>query len=99
MNPRYVRILLTLGAFLAGLVFCFGVVLLINGRVSTPGGQQTAAIGGPFSLTGPGGGTVNEQDFHGRPLLGVFGFTHLPDVCPAALFEISEILPGVWPRP
>jgi len=97
MNPRYVRILLTLGAFLAGLVFCFGVVLLINGRVSTPGGQQTAAIGGPFSLTDQDGRTVTEQDFHGRPFLVFFGFTHCPDVCPTALFEISEIMRVLGP--
>ena len=29
MSPRNIRLLLVLGAFCAGLVFCFGVVLLV----------------------------------------------------------------------
>ena len=49
MSTRSVRILLASGAFLAGLVLCFAVVLLVGGRVSTPTVSQVAAIGGPFA--------------------------------------------------
>lgn len=51
-----------------------------------------AAIGGPFQLADQSGKIVTEKDMKGRPTLIFFGFTHCPDVCPTALFEISEIL-------
>src|SRR5207248_337014 len=92
MTTRSVRILLVSGAFLAGLVFCFTVVLLLSGRVSTPSVPQVAAIGGPFSLTDQDGRTVTDQDLKGHPFLVFFGFTHCPDICPTTLFEVSEIL-------
>jgi len=97
MSPRNIRLLLVLGAFCAGLVFCFGVVLLVIGRTPVPGVQQTAAIGGPFRLTDQDGATVTDRDFLGRPFLVFFGFTHCPDVCPTALFEISEIMRKLGP--
>jgi protein SCO1/2 len=97
MNPRNVRILLAFGAFCAGLVFCIGVVLLVSGRLSAPGGQQSAAIGGAFRLTDQHGATVTDRDFLGRPFLVFFGFTRCPDVCPTTLFEVSEIMRKLGP--
>ena len=52
---------------------------------------QAAAIGGPFQLVNEDGKVTTEQDFKGKPFLVFFGFTHCPDVCPTALFEVSEI--------
>ena len=92
MTARNTRILVMTAAFLAGLVLCFGVVLIVTGRLSSPVAQQIAAIGGPFKLTDQNGQTVTDQDLKGRPFLVFFGFTHCPDVCPTALFEMSEIL-------
>jgi protein SCO1 len=92
MSPRHTRILLTLGAFLAGLIACFSVVLLVSGHLTGPGKQLTAAIGGPFSLTDQDGRTATDREFRGRPFLVFFGFTHCPDVCPTTLFEVSEIM-------
>jgi protein SCO1 len=97
MSPRHTRILLTFGAFLAGLIACFSIVLLVSGQFSPPGVQATAAIGGPFSLTDQDGRTATDRDFRGRPFLVFFGFTHCPDVCPTALFEISEVLGKLGP--
>ncbi|MEA2907780.1 MAG: hypothetical protein QOI12_5167 [Alphaproteobacteria bacterium] len=97
MTPRSNRVLLVSAAFLAGLVLCFCVVLLVSGRVAPPSLPQTAAIGGPFRLTDQDGRTVTEQDFKGRPFLVFFGFTHCPDVCPTTLFEVSEILRTLGP--
>jgi protein SCO1/2 len=91
MTARNVRILLVTGAFLAGLVICFGVVAIVTGRVSAPVAQQIAAIGGPFKLTNQNGETVTDQDLKGHPFLVFFGFTHCPDVCPTTLFEVSQI--------
>ena len=92
MSARSVRILLLAAAFLAGLMLCFGVILIVTGRVSAPVAQQVAAIGGPFKLVDQDGRVVTDQDFKGRPFLVFFGFTHCPDICPTALFEVSEIM-------
>ena len=97
MTARSVRVLLMAAAFLAGLVLCFGVILIVSGRLSTPVAQQVAAIGGPFKLTDQDGHAVTDQELKGRPFLVFFGFTNCPDVCPTTLFEVSEILRALGP--
>src|SRR6266496_5848124 len=97
MTTRSTRVLLMTAAFLAGLMRCFGVVMIVTGRLSTPVAQQIAAIGGPFKLIDQNGQMVTDQDLKGRPFLVFFGFTHCPDVCPTTLFEVSEILRSLGP--
>jgi protein SCO1 len=97
MTARSNRILLMTAAFLAGLMLCFGVVMIVTGRLSTPVAQQIAAIGGPFKLIDQNGQVVTDQDLKDRPFLVFFGFTHCPDVCPTTLFEVSEILRALGP--
>jgi protein SCO1 len=97
MTLRTARILVAAGAFVAGLVLCAAVALLLMGRGEGPSMPQVAAIGGPFSLTDQNGRTVTDQDFKGRPFLVFFGFTHCPDICPTTLFEISEIFKKLGP--
>jgi protein SCO1 len=96
MNPRAIHILLVFSAFLAGLVLCFAVVLLVTGRNAIPIAAPSA-IGGPFKLTDQNGKTITDQDFKGRPFLVFFGFTHCPEVCPTALFDISEVFNKLGP--
>ena len=97
MTARATRILLVLSAFVAGLVLCFGVILLVAGRGGSPIAQTTAAIGGPFELVDQDGRPVSDQDLKGHPFLVFFGFTHCPDVCPTTLFEVSEVLRALGP--
>jgi protein SCO1/2 len=97
MTTRSIRVMLVAGAFLTGLVLCFAVILLVSGRVSAPSVSQVASIGGPFSLTDQNGSTVTDRDLKGHPFLVFFGFTHCPDVCPTALFEVSEIMRALGP--
>jgi protein SCO1/2 len=97
MTTRSARILLMSAAFLAGLVMCFGLVLLVNGRGGPPQLPQAVAIGGPFRLTDQDGRTVTEGDLKGHPFLVFFGFTHCPEICPTTLFEISQILRQLGP--
>lgn len=54
-------------------------------------GQGTTAIGGAFSLTAQDGRTVTEKDLLGGPSIVFFGFTHCPDICPTALYDIGQI--------
>jgi len=97
MTTRTTRTLLVLGAFVAGLVLCFGVVLLVTGQASSPVKLPVAAIGGPFQLVDQDGRAVSDKDFRGKPFLVFFGFTHCPDVCPTTLFEVSEVMRRLGP--
>jgi protein SCO1 len=96
MSVRTSRVLLISAAFLAGLVLCFSVVMIVTGRLSAPA-QQVAAIGGPFKLVDQNGREVTDADVKGRPFLVFFGYTHCPDVCPTTLFEVSEIMRALGP--
>src|SRR5215471_776424 len=97
MTARTARILLISTAFVAGLVLCFGLIVIVTGRGSAPIAQQIAAIGGPFKLTDQNGREITDQQLKGKPFLVFFGFTHCPDVCPTTLFEVSEILRALGP--
>ena len=91
MTARTSQILLIVSAFLMGLVIFTGVFLYSTGNLS--GGSTTAsAIGGPFKLVDQNGASISDDDIKGRPFLVFFGYTHCPDICPATLFEVSEIM-------
>jgi len=89
MSPKAIRIVLAFAAFLVGLALFLSAALLLGGR---NGPQAVAAIGGPFSLTDQDGRTFTQDNLKGKPHLVFFGFTHCPDVCPTALFDMSEVL-------
>jgi protein SCO1/2 len=84
------RTLVIVTAFTASLLIGLLVMLWAMGGVR--GVTAPAAIGGPFQLTDQSGATVTERNLQGKPSIIFFGFTHCPDVCPTALFEMSEIL-------
>src|ERR1700737_3318574 len=69
-----------------------GLLVMLWAMGGVRGVTAPAAIGGPFQLTDQSGATVTEKDLQGKPSIVFFGFTHCPDVCPTALFEMSEIL-------
>ncbi len=54
--------------------------------------RSVADIGGPFELASSRGGTVRSQSLLGTPYAIFFGFTHCPEVCPTALYEMSTLL-------
>ncbi len=82
-------ILIVVIAFAIGAV---GAVLLRN--VETTGVIQSgkALIGGPFTLTNTKGKVVTDQDFRGKFMLVMFGYTYCPDICPTELNVISETM-------
>lgn len=49
-------------------------------------------IGGAFTLENTKGQEVRDTDFHGKLMLVYFGFTYCPDVCPAGLQTMSQVL-------
>jgi protein SCO1/2 len=92
MSVRTSHIFLVLSAFLAGLVIFLVVFFFASGQFGSPGGPGASAIGGPFRLIDQNGKQITEQDLQGRPFLVFFGYTHCPDVCPATLFDVSELM-------
>src|SRR5262245_53226316 len=96
MSARTARIMLALGAFVAGLVLFSAVIFIVTGRGPTPIAMPSA-VGGPFQLTDQNGKTITDADMKGHPFLVFFGFTHCPDVCPTTLFDVSEVFRSLGP--
>ena len=97
MNSRAARLLLVLGAFVAGLVLFTTVVFIFTGKSPAPIAMPSA-VGGAFKLVDQNAKPITDQDLKGHPFLVFFGFTHCPDVCPTTLFEVSEILRALGPE-
>lgn len=97
MHPTTARLLLLLGAFVAGLSLFAAVIIIVTGRTPAPIALQSA-VGGPFQLTDHNSKPITNEDLKGRPFLVFFGFTHCPDVCPTTLFEVSEVLRALGPE-
>ena len=89
MTVRTGRLLLALGAFVAGLVLFSAVIFIVTGRSPTPIAMPSA-VGGPFKLVDQNSNPITDQDLKGHPFLVFFGFTHCPDVCPTTLFEVPN---------
>ena len=87
---RTIRPLVIIGAFAASLLVGLLIMMWAMGGLRTV--TAPAAIGGPFQLTDQQGRKFDSRSLAGTPYVMFFGFTHCPDVCPTALFEISEVL-------
>jgi protein SCO1 len=57
----------------------------------------SAEIGGSFAMIAQDGRVVTNADLAGRPYLVFFGYTHCPDFCPTALFDISAVFKELGP--
>jgi protein SCO1 len=96
MSARTARLLLALGAFVAGLVLFSAVIFIVTGRGPSPIAMPSA-VGGPFNLVDQNGKSITDQDMKGKPFLVFFGFTHCPGVCPTTLFDVSEVFRALGP--
>lgn len=61
-------------------------------------GRSAPPVGGPFELVDTKGNIVSDKTLAGKPFLLFFGFTHCPEVCPTALFELSQALQAMGPK-
>jgi protein SCO1/2 len=93
---RSIRILAMAAAVLAGAAALSAIAIVLWPR----GGEVAvapSAVGGPFKLTDQNGRAVTDADLKGKPFLVFFGFTNCPDVCPTALFDMSEVFRRLGP--
>ena len=97
MTVRTARLLLALGAFVAGLVMFSAVIFIVTGRSPAPIAMPSA-VGGQFKLVDQNDKPITDQDMKGHPFLVFFGFTHCPDVCPSTLFDVSEVFRALGPQ-
>ncbi|MEA2834531.1 MAG: hypothetical protein QOG66_2733 [Methylobacteriaceae bacterium] len=93
-SPLDRRLLLPLLIFIVGLA---ALALAAVVALRDPDAPPVSSIGGPFTLTGSNGQVITQKNFAGEPTLVFFGYTHCPDVCPATLFEMSEVLRALGP--
>ena len=89
------RPLVIIAAFAGSLAAGLLLVLWLSGGFR--GVAAPSAIGGPFQLTDQSGAKGTVASLKGKPTLVFFGFTHCPDICPTALFEMSEVLRTLGP--
>jgi protein SCO1 len=86
-------------------IFVIGAALVVAATIGyvltvVRGGAPSASlIGGPFTLTAGDGAVVTDASMKGEPFLVFFGYTHCPDVCPATLAEISDVLAKMPGKP
>jgi protein SCO1/2 len=88
MTSGFRRIGLLIAGFALGLA---GLAAAAYVALPPRSDLHVSAIGGPFALTATDGRTVTNADLEGRPYLVFFGYTHCPDFCPTALFDISQV--------
>ena len=84
------------GAIAAGL----GVALSLRDAPAVPNVATIVPAGDAlpeFSLLDHGSETVGRSLFEGQWDLVFFGFTNCPDVCPAALFTLDQVLERIGP--
>ncbi|MEY3497682.1 MAG: hypothetical protein RLZZ325_689, partial [Pseudomonadota bacterium] len=55
------------------------------------------SFGSNFELLDPNGQVKTMADFKGKAVLIFFGYTHCPDVCPATLIEMQEVMKALGP--
>lgn len=96
MTPR-TRIIALFAAVAAGAFVLAAAATLLIPQQPKVAAQDAAHVGGPFKLVDEDGKPATEARLKGKPSLVFFGFTHCPDVCPTALYEISEIFNALGP--
>ena len=81
-------------AWLLAASLLIGVALWQSGRIATAATELPIlyTLGGEFSLSGSPGGGVRLSDFEGDLVLLNFGFTSCPDVCPATLARMRDVI-------
>ena len=68
----------------------YKTVALVKDIPGPQGGEPT--IVGAFELVDQKGKVWKDTDFKGKPMLVYFGYTYCPDICPTALYNMTEAM-------
>lgn len=96
MSPRTAFIAGTV-AFLVGAAGLSAAVFHLTAQNGAKTATQSSSVGGPFKLVDQNGSEVTEAALKGKATLVFFGFTRCPDICPTALYEISQAFAAMGP--
>lgn len=88
MKNRPARIL----RFFAAAVLAVAIAGAAHISLAADKTAASAPVGGAFSLVDHAGQPVTEKTWPGKYKLVFFGFTHCPEICPAALSRIAEAM-------
>ena len=81
------------GAALVGIVGALALGGCNSGAPTFRASDVTGTTyGRDFALTGHDGKPHQLADFRGKVVVLFFGYTHCPDVCPATLAELAEVM-------
>ena len=79
-----------------GLLFVFGILtqqsVSLNGTLIEPSEPVDS-----FTLMS-GEGPIDTEDYHGKIIVLVFGYTYCPDFCPTTLSRVSQAIHMLEPR-
>ena len=97
MQQHTPRKLLTVGAILLAIGFFAFLGIRHTQQVAhkapvTPVQEGLPPIGGAFKLVDKDGTVWTDADFKGKPMLIYFGYTYCPDICPTALYAMTQAL-------
>lgn len=88
------RLAFVVAGFVAGLA---GLATLAYSGIARRAELGSASIGGSFSMIDQDRRVVTNKELEGRPYLVFFGYTHCPELCPTALFDISQVFKELGP--
>lgn len=98
LNPKKSNFRLILLAVFVGIISAVGGISLWNVMQTAPQSSDATLLVLPeprviadFALTDDGGNAFSLDDLRGQWSLLFFGFTHCPDVCPTALYQLKQV--------
>lgn len=74
-----------------------GLASILYALMPKEGKLGLAVLGDSLTMIGHDGRVIRSADLAGRPSLVFFGYTHCPDLCPTALFDISAVFNELGP--
>jgi protein SCO1/2 len=94
MSAPFHRLLL---AAMAALALSGAGVLILNTAGISPSAPVSQAPGGPFTLKAAGGRIVSDRSLRGKWLFVYFGYTYCPNICPATLQAMTDVMARLGP--
>lgn len=83
---------LAIGTVMAAVIAWMTILHDRQQATGLPAKLAVGGIGGPFTLTAHDGRVVSDQDFRGKYMLVLFGYTYCPDICPTELQTIAQAM-------